>query len=74
MTDNTPKPSDIKPRPKAKPEKQTLDSEIKSLKARAQGEKPKFVRKPHLTQRPFHNPGLVSLRDGLKKSYNIKKG
>lgn len=32
-----------------------------------------FVRKPHLTHRPFVNPSIVSLRDGLQRSVNIKK-
>ena len=35
--------------------------------------KPAFARKPHLTQRPFVNPAIVSLRDGMQRSVKIKK-
>lgn len=35
--------------------------------------RPPFVRKEHLTQRPFINPALVSLRDGMQRSVRIKK-
>lgn len=65
------KPSDIRPK---KP-----TTAVQAMQAAAEGEKQApvkkpFERKPHLTQRPFHSEGLISLRDGLRKSYNIKQG
>lgn len=35
--------------------------------------KPAFVRREHLTQRPFNDPKLHTLRDGLGRSVRIKK-
>lgn len=36
--------------------------------------KPPFVRKEHLTQRPFNDPRLHTLRGGLDRNVRIKKG
>ena len=65
------KPSDIRPK---KP-----TTAVQAMQAAAESEKQAavkkpFVRKPHLTQRPFHNESLVSLRAGLRKSANVKQG
>lgn len=63
---NSFKPSDIKAKPVATPEVPKVEETVV--------EKKPFIRKPHLTQRPFRNEQLVSLRDGLDKSYKVKKG
>lgn len=61
------KPSDIKP--KSTPKNVPLPTAVEDTPIK----KP-FVPKPHLTQRPFRNDALVSLRDGLSKSYRVKQG
>ncbi len=53
-----------KPRP---PKKSALEVDKKDAP------KKEYFLKPHLTHRPFHNAGLISLRDGMRQSYNIKQ-
>lgn len=38
-----------------------------------QGPRTPFVRREHLTQRPFNNPALHTLRNGLDRGVKIKK-
>jgi len=63
------KPSDIKPKTVASPP----EDEVQKDEAVSTKPKKPFVRKPHLTHRPFRNDALQSLR-GQLHGEKIKKG
>ena len=64
-----------KPGPRRNVLTETRRDEAPAVSKKAKPTLPKndFVRKPHLTHRPFVNPSIVSLRDGLQRRVNIKK-
>jgi len=59
---DTPRPKPAPPKPKP-----TAEAPVKAANT-PKAEKPKFVRKPHLTERPFKaHEGLLELQKQLEK-------
>ena len=78
MNDNeAPRPKPAPPKPKAPeaPPAQSAEKIKKSMEYGKPQDKPKFVRKPHLTDRPFvQNEGLKALQKELAQKQKPRRG
>jgi len=78
MTDETPKPTPAIMAAKKGFERITVEAEkggeaLKKLNESIKQNKVQGPRKPHLTHRPFLNPGIITLRKGLESPLKIRK-